>query len=92
MQLKVGISNLDDLQDLLVLLFGCNILLHLVPNFQCFLGKFSKFYEPICYEDADRDRAWVAAMNEELAALQTNNTWENEDLPPGKKTAVFKWV
>lgn len=35
---------------------------------------------------------WKQAMNEELKALEKNNTWEITDLPMGKKSVGCKWV
>lgn len=32
--------------------------------------------EPVSYEEASRSKEWVAAMREELKALQDNDTWE----------------
>lgn len=31
-------------------------------------------------------------MDEEMQALEKNNTWEMVDLPEGKETVVCKWV
>jgi len=31
-------------------------------------------------------------MTEEINALEENQTWTIEDLPPGKKLISFKWV
>lgn len=31
-------------------------------------------------------------MQEEYASLLANNTWSLQDLPPGKKVIICKWV
>ena len=31
-------------------------------------------------------------MTDELCALESNNTWEVVELPPGKQAIVSKWV
>ncbi|KFD65016.1 LOW QUALITY PROTEIN: hypothetical protein M514_22733 [Trichuris suis] len=35
---------------------------------------------------------WKEAMNEEIDALQKNNTWALTELPPDRKTVQCKWV
>ncbi|TXG49066.1 hypothetical protein EZV62_024941 [Acer yangbiense] len=50
------------------------------------LVNFTLFVDcdPITYEDAARDDCWIKAMNEEIGAIEKNNTWELTDLPSGK--------
>jgi len=50
------------------------------------------FHEPTSYHQASLDPLWVAAVESELQALHTNNTWTEVDLPPGKKAISCKWV
>lgn len=50
---------------------------------------------PSTYADAissDESAHWKAAMEEELAALEENNTWTLCSLPPGKRAIGCKWV
>jgi len=35
---------------------------------------------------------WIEAMESEIAALETNNTWEIVKLPPGKRPTTSKWI
>lgn len=51
-----------------------------------------KMKEPTTYSQAVEDPRWIAAMNEEINALKTNETWEVVDLPEGKKIIESKWV
>jgi hypothetical protein len=37
--------------------------------------------EPSSFAEAERDAAWRAAMQEEMDAVERNNTWELADLP-----------
>lgn len=52
----------------------------------------SKLQEPYTYRQAVRQQEWVDAMNNELKALEDNQTWELTDLPTGKKAIGSKWV
>lgn len=55
----------------------------------------NNFFEPRTYKEAiscyDRD-LWVKAMEEELTSIRDNGTWEETDLPCGRKTVGSKWV
>jgi hypothetical protein len=48
--------------------------------------------EPICFEDAVGHAFWDKAMDEEMATLDANMTWELVPLPEGKKAIRCKWV
>ncbi|KAL0410029.1 UNVERIFIED_CONTAM: Retrovirus-related Pol polyprotein from transposon RE2 [Sesamum latifolium] len=67
---------------------GCNYFLTVVDDFSraswTFLLRY-KTQEPRSYLEASKDARWVAAMNEELSALDKNETWELVPLPPGKR-------
>ena len=39
---------------------------------------------PIHFEDAVKEEKWIEAMNEEIGAIERNDTWELVDLPQGK--------
>ena len=47
------------------------------------------YEEALRHLDADK---WVAAMNEEIAALMANNTWKVDILPAGVTPIPTKWV
>jgi len=48
--------------------------------------------EPQDYWEAATDPGWQEAMDKEIAALNTNNTWVVVSLPQGKKPIDCKWV
>jgi hypothetical protein len=48
--------------------------------------------EPTCFEHAIGNPKWDNAMDEEMAALDGNVTWELVALPKDKKTIECKWV
>ncbi|CAM8886686.1 unnamed protein product [Rhodiola kirilowii] len=48
--------------------------------------------EPTCYSKACKDKKWNDAMLAELKALESNQTWEVTDLPPGKNPVGSKWI
>ena len=48
--------------------------------------------EPVVYEQAVKNRVWKVAMQNELDAIEKNNTWLLTDLPEGHKAIDLKWV
>ena len=46
--------------------------------------------EPSCYSQAQQHLAWVLAMQQELAALEKNETWILTSSPPGKKALTSR--
>jgi hypothetical protein len=48
--------------------------------------------EPTCFEQAVGNPKWDNAMDEEMAALDANATWELVALPKDKKAIGCKWV
>ncbi|XP_039042111.1 uncharacterized mitochondrial protein AtMg00820-like [Hibiscus syriacus] len=64
---------------------------HLPFHTQSFLSSTS-IVEPTSYNDAIKDPLWVTAMQEEIQALELNNTWCVVPLPPGKVPIGCKWV
>jgi hypothetical protein len=57
-------------------------------NLFCFYAD----HEPITFQEAVVEDYWRSAMEEEIQAIQKNNTWELSTLPPKKKTIGVKWV
>jgi len=48
--------------------------------------------EPTSFEQALGNQKWEDAMDEEMAALDVNETWELVPLPKEKKAIGCKWV
>ena len=48
--------------------------------------------EPQCFNEASKDKDWVAAMNEELDQIEKNSTWELVLRPSDKNVIGSKWV
>ena len=61
------------------------------PNHQL-LNSTNHIKEPTSYEEAATIPAWQEAMQQELSALEANNTWKEVVLPKGKKPISSKWV
>jgi len=57
----------------------------LSPSYRQLLQAYSFISEPTTFQEAVANPAWVEAMELEMAALQSNNTWSIVDLPFGKK-------
>lgn len=47
---------------------------HLPEYYQAYLSAFSIFIEPKSFYEASKDERWVKAMQEEVYALEANNT------------------
>ncbi|KAL2945484.1 Retrovirus-related Pol polyprotein from transposon TNT 1-94 [Bienertia sinuspersici] len=61
-------------------------------QFACFMSQTITHTEPKNIQSAINCSEWVESMNEELEALESNNTWEITDLPPNKKPIGCKWL
>ena len=49
-------------------------------------------YELLDYDDAAKEEKWKKAMNEEIEAIEKNQTWKLANLPKDKKSIGVKWV
>jgi len=63
-----------------------------VAHHYAYMMKVIQKVEPICFEQAVGNPKWDNAMDEEMAALDVNVTWELVTLPKDKKTIRCKWV
>ena len=48
--------------------------------------------DPIYFEEAIKEKKWCKAMDEEIDAIERNETWELTKLPPKKQVIRVKWV
>ncbi|XP_074337698.1 uncharacterized protein LOC141674898 [Apium graveolens] len=46
----------------------------------------------VTFEEASEESKWNKVMDEEIGAIEKNDTWELTDLPEGHKTIGVKWV
>lgn len=54
------------------------------------MAALAHIQEPTTYEQASKHPGWVQAMEKEIKALISNNTWDFVDLPPRKKAISSK--
>ena len=48
--------------------------------------------DPIYFEKAINEEKWCNAMDEEIDAIERNETWELTTFPPKKQVIGVKWV
>ena len=54
--------------------------------------KVAEVHEPESYAETAKDANWCAAMEEELRAVDVNDTWDLVDPPRHYKPIGCKWV
>ncbi|KAI3730698.1 hypothetical protein L1987_61872 [Smallanthus sonchifolius] len=59
---------------------------------KCFATNLNKSVEPNSFKNAKHDVNWLNAMNEEMEALNRNNTWTLVHLPKGRKPIGCRWI
>ncbi|KAL2922825.1 Retrovirus-related Pol polyprotein from transposon TNT 1-94 [Bienertia sinuspersici] len=57
-----------------------------------FIAALDAGVEPCTFKEAMKHEGWRAAMQKEITALEDNETWVMQELPPGKKALGSKWV
>ena len=57
-----------------------------------YIANITSTKEPHTYAQVILDPNWQKAMDEELSALQLNQTWTLTSLPVGQKSIGCKWV
>ncbi len=63
-----------------------------VAHHYAYMVKVIQEVEPTCFERAVENPKWDNAMDEEMATLDVNATWELVALPKDKKAIGCKWV
>ncbi|GJU37394.1 ribonuclease H-like domain-containing protein [Tanacetum coccineum] len=58
----------------------------------CFSTNLNNSSEPTSYFEAIKNPNWIEAMNNEIEAINRNNTWTICDLPEGRKAVGSKWL
>nr|KAJ0198242.1 hypothetical protein LSAT_V11C700347490 [Lactuca sativa] len=59
---------------------------------KAYLAGITKNSEPKTFYQAMKDEKWRKAMQDEIKALEQNDTWSLENLPEGKHAIDSKWV
>ena len=57
-----------------------------------YMTKMTEVHEPESYREVEKDTNCRVAMEEEMWALDANDTWDLVDAPKGVKPIGFKWV
>ena len=94
--LKIFILHLHQLVPLPLTVFGILfIIFYLIITFLLLL-KISYFlfhlFEPKSYVEASTSDCWIKAMQDDITALEMNNTWFLTDLPSDKIAIGCRWV
>jgi hypothetical protein len=64
----------------------------LLEPLKAFVYTLSSCHVPNAVQEALKDKKRANDIQEEMEALQKNETWTLVPLPKGKKTIVCKWV
>ncbi|KAG7583636.1 Ribonuclease H-like superfamily [Arabidopsis suecica] len=59
---------------------------------KAFISKLDVEFVPQRYEEAKGIKEWDNAVDDEVQAMLRNHTWDEEELPQGKKCVSLKWV
>lgn len=62
------------------------------PSFHCFQASLTTTADPTSFKEAVQHTHWIQAMNNELDALEHNDTWEVTSLPAHKTAIGSKWL
>ncbi|MCO5572909.1 hypothetical protein L7F22_026670 [Adiantum nelumboides] len=63
-----------------------------VAHHCAYMANIVQDKEPTCFDEAIGNMKWEQAMDEEMAALDVNETWKLVPLTEGKKSIGCKWV
>ena len=62
------------------------------PAYRAFISALDSAQIPNSIQEALKDPAWKQAVEEEIRALKSNETWTLVELPQGKKPVGCKWI
>jgi len=65
---------------------------NLSPSYKSFVMFISSHVEPNTYSEAVKHDCWRKAIQCEISALESNQTWETALLPKDKAAIGCKWV
>lgn len=65
---------------------------HLSPSHEKFAMSLLCDVEPTTYQEAVQHPCWVEAMQAEIKALSSNQTWDIVNTPPRVKPIGCRWV
>ena len=65
---------------------------HLSVQHQSFISAIDSVRVPTSVQEALKDKNWIQAMNEEMNALERNETWEIVEQPMDKKIVGCRWI
>lgn len=65
---------------------------HFSNTHMSFVASISTVKEPVNYQQVKCDPEWMKAMEEELRALEENETWEIVQLPKNKRPIGCRWI
>jgi len=65
---------------------------NLSPSYKSFVMSFSSHVEPNTYSEGMKHDCWRKAIQCEISALESNQTWETAILPKNKVGMGCKWV
>ena len=72
---------------------GANVTCTPITNHHsCLLTQLLHQPEPLHFKQAIKQENWVKAMNEELATLELNKTWDLSVHLAGKQAIACKWI
>ena len=64
----------------------------LLPPYKAFVLYLDSVQVPHSIQEALKIPAWKQTVEEEIQALESNNTWTFTELPHGKNPVGYKWI
>ena len=71
---------------------GVCSLAHYPEEHQAFVGSLDQEWIPRTYAEAMEDDEWRESVNDEMGAMERNNTWYETELPKGKKAVTSRLI